>query len=118
MIHPIPSILKNHDSTSNNVLYTATFVNQDARGFKAGEVGGVGYYTPTFFGIHNPTTSGVSIKLWTPSQGTGGTAGTGGSAFYIQAGDTIYAKIAKIEVGTGVTLTVLGAPTNATLMQL
>jgi hypothetical protein len=114
MMQPIPSILKNHSSSNNNVLYTAVFVNQDARGFSSGETGGVGYYTPTFFGIHNPTTSGVEVKVWTPSQGT---AGTAGAQLYVQPGATVYSKIAKVEVGTGVTLTLFGAPTNAMLMQ-
>lgn len=100
----------NHTASQNTVLYSSVFVNQDARSSNPTGESGVGYYTPVFFGLHNPTTSGVLAKVWTPEQGTGGTAGTGGANLYILPGETVYTKIAKVQVGTsGETLTVMGA---------
>jgi len=103
----IAKILSSHVGTSSNSKnYAPVFVNQDNMNPAIGEVGGIGYYTPNYIGIHNPSTSGVFAQVWTVFQGTSGT----GANIYLPAGSTFYTNICQINVASGVTLTVLGIP--------
>lgn len=100
----IPRLLKTHTSANNANVYTPTFVNQSGLDIGVNDTG-VGYYTDTWFGVHNPGGSAITITVWTASQGTSGS----GVSVRINAGETFYAVIAKLTVASDVTL--IGTPT-------
>lgn len=101
----IAKYLKTHGTSNNSTDYSPTFVNQDARDANS-TTGGVGYYTPIYFGIHNPSGTAQTVTVWTVTQGTSGS----GVSVYLAAGATFYATVAKLTVSANVTL--LGAPYN------
>ena len=102
----VAKILKTHTDAENGTDYTPIFVNQGD--INNGPSSSVGYFTETFFGIHNPGSSAISVTVKTAEQGTGGS----GVTVRINAGETFYSIISKITVGGGVTVTLLGIPTN------
>ena len=101
----VPKLLKKHGVANNATIYTPVFTNQSAR-----EVGlndtGVGYYTDTWFGIHNPSGTAQTVTVWTVDQGTSGD----GVTVRINPGETFYSVISKITVSADVIL--LGIPTT------
>ena len=100
----VAETIRTHVSPTNDAnIYTPTFINQDAR--DASVAGGVGYYTPIYFGVHNGTASSVTVTIWTVDQGPTGA----GVSVVIAAGNTFYAKISKINVTSGTTVVLLGA---------
>ena len=100
-------LLKTHTNANNAVDYTPAFVNGSAREINVNDTG-VGYYTDTWYGIHNPSGSAISVTVKTADQGTAGT----GVTVRINAGETFYAVISNITVGAGVTVVLLGIPTT------
>jgi len=107
MNNTIAKILKTHTDSDNGTDYTPIFVNQSARTINSGDTG-VGYFTDTFFGIHNPSSSAISVTVKTAAQGITGD----GVAVRINAGETFYVVISKITVGSGVTVVLLGTSTG------
>jgi hypothetical protein len=103
----VAKLLKTHTNANNAVDYTPAFVNGSAREINVNDTG-VGYYTDTWYGIHNPSGSAISVTVKTADQGTAGT----GVTVRINAGETFYAVISNITVGAGVTVVLLGIPTT------
>jgi len=103
----IAKILKTHTDSDNGTNYTPVFVNQSSRNITDLDTG-VGYYTDTFFGIHNPNSSAVTVNVKTAAQGISGD----GVDVRINAGDTFYAVISKITVANGVTVALLAIPST------
>ena len=103
----IAKILKTHTDSDNGTDYTPIFVNQSARDRNSNDTG-VGYLTETFFGIHNPASSAITVNVKTAEQGITGD----GVAVRINAGETFYAIISKITVESGVTVVLLAIPTT------
>jgi hypothetical protein len=104
----VAKLLKTHTDSNNSVDYTPAFVNGSNRGLNNANDTGVGYFTDTWYGIHNPSGSAISVTVKTADQGTAGT----GAIVRINAGETFYAVISKITVGAGVTVVLLGIPTT------
>lgn len=103
----VAKLLKTHTDADNSTDYTPTFVNQSGRDSGAVETG-VGYFTDTWFGIHNPSASPISVTVKTAAQGTAGS----GVVVRINAGETFYSVISTISVGSGVTVVLLGIPST------
>jgi hypothetical protein len=103
----VAKLLKTHTDSNNSMNYTPTFVNGSSREINANDTG-IGYYTDTWYGIHNPSGSAISVTVKTADQGTAGT----GAVVRINAGETFYAVISTITVGSGVTVVLLGIPTT------
>ena len=104
MNYMVAETIRTHVSpTNDDNIYSPVFVNQDARDTRVD--GGVGYYTPIYFGVHNGTGSAVTVTVWTVDQGPGGS----GVSVVINSGDTFFAKISKINVTSGTTVVLLGA---------
>jgi hypothetical protein len=103
----VAKLLKTHTNANNAVDYTPAFVNGSAREINVNDTG-VGYYTDTWYGIHNPSGSAISVTVKTADQGTAGA----GVLVRINAGETFYAVISNITVGAGVTVVLLGIPTT------
>lgn len=103
----VAKLLKTHTDSNNTTDYTPTFVNQSNRETDTNSKG-VGYYTDTWYGIHNPSASAISVTVKTADQGTAGS----GVIVRINAGETFYSVISKITVGAGVTVVLLGIPTT------
>lgn len=101
----VAKLLKTHGVANNSNVYTPTFVNQSGRSEAVNDKG-VGYFTDTWFGVHNPQATAQSVTIWTADQGTGGS----GVVVRINPGETFYAVIAKLTVSADVTL--LGIPTT------
>jgi hypothetical protein len=104
----VAKLLKTHVAANNSVDYTPTFVNGSNRGLNNANDTGVGYFTDTWYGIHNPNTSHITLTVKTADQGTSGT----GAIVRINAGETFYAVISQITVGSGDTVVLLGIPTT------
>lgn len=102
----IAKVLKTHTSSNNTNDYTPVFVNQ-GNVSNSPTYTGVGYYTDTIFGVHNPSTSAITVGLSTISQGTAGSVNV-----RIQPGETFYATVSKVTVDSGVTVVLLGIPTT------
>ena len=105
----IGKLLKNHGTGDNSNDYTPTFVSDSARSTNANDTG-IGYYTPTWFGIHNPNSTDQTVTVWTVDQGTGGA----GVTVRIKAGETFYATVSKLTVAVDVVLVLLGTYTTFT----
>jgi len=103
----IGKLLKTHGTGDNATDYSPTFVSDMTRNSNVNDTG-TGYYTPTWFGIHNPSASDQTVTVWTIDQGTGGS----GVTVRIKAGDTFYASVAKLTVSANVVL--LGTYTTFT----
>jgi hypothetical protein len=103
----VAKILKTHTDSNNSIDYTPVFVNQGARDITANDTG-VGYFTDTFFGIHNPSGSAITVTVKTAAQGITGD----GVTVRINAGETFYSIISKITVGSEVTVVLLGIPST------
>jgi hypothetical protein len=103
----VAKLLKTHTDSNNSTDYTPTFVNGSSREINANDTG-IGYYTDTWYGIHNPSGSAISVTVKTADQGFSGT----GAVVRINAGETFYSVISKITVGSGVTVVLLGIPTT------
>lgn len=101
----VPKLLKTHTSANNATIYTPVFTTQAVRENNINDTG-VGYYTDTWFGVHNPSDAAQDVVIWTAEQGTEGT----GATVRINPGETFYAIIAKITVSADVIL--LGIPTT------
>jgi hypothetical protein len=104
----VAKLLKTHTDANNSLDYTPTFVNGSNRGLNSANDTGIGYYTDTWYGVHNPSGSAISVTVKTAEQGTVGT----GPVVRINAGETFYAVISTITVGAGVTVVLLGIPTT------
>jgi len=103
----VAKLLKTHTDSNNSMDYTPTFENGSSREINANDTG-IGYYTDTWYGIHNPSGSAISVTVKTADQGFSGT----GAVVRINAGETFYSVISKITVGSGVTVVLLGIPTT------
>jgi hypothetical protein len=103
----VAKLLKTHTDSNNSENYTPTFVNGSSREINANDTG-IGYYTDTWYGIHNPSESSILVTVKTADQGTSGS----GVSIRINAGETFYAVISTITVGAGVTVVLLGIPTT------
>lgn len=103
----VAKLLKTHTDAENNTDYTPTFVNTAGREQNS-SLSSIGYYTDTWFGIHNPSASAISVTVKTADQGFAGT----GAVVRINPGETFYSVISKITVGSGVTVVLLGIPTT------
>jgi len=104
----VAKLLKTHTFANNSTDYTPTFVNGSAREINANDTG-VGYYTDTWYGIHNPSNTAITVTaVKTADQGTAGV----GVSIRINAGETFYAVISTIRVDAGVTVVLLGIPTT------
>lgn len=101
----VPKLLKKHGSADNATVYTPVFTSQAARENSLNDTG-VGYYTDTWFGVHNPGSTAQTVTIWTVDQGTGGS----GVTVRINPGETFYAIIAKLTVSADVIL--VGIPTT------
>ena len=104
----VAKLLKTHTDANNAVDYTPSFVNGSNRGLNNANDTGVGYYTDTWYGIHNPSGSAITLTVKTADQGPSGA----GVTVRINAGETFYAVISKITVGSGATVVLLGIPTT------
>jgi len=95
---PVARYIKTHTTGNNSIDYTPTFT--DGSGF--GTVGGsIGTWSPTYFAIHNPATTGsVTATVWTLDQGTAGT----GATVCIPFGQTVYVNVKKLTASGTVTL--------------
>ena len=100
----VAKLLKTHTTANNSNNYTPTFVSQAGMSQGSNDTG-VGYYTDTWFGIHNPSAAAQTVTVWTVDQGTSGA----GAIVRILPGETFYATISKITVSADVVL--LGIPT-------
>ena len=103
----IGKLLKTHGTGDNATIYTPTFVADTPRPTIVNDTG-IGYYTPTWFGIHNPSASDQTVTVWTIDQGTDGA----GVTVRIKAGETFYATVSKLTVSANVVL--LGTYTTFT----
>jgi hypothetical protein len=103
----IAKLVKTHTDSDNGIDYSPIFVNQSARTINSGDTG-VGYFTNTFFGIHNPASSAITVNVKTAEQGITGD----GVDVRINPGETFYSVISKITVESGVTVVLLGTPTG------
>ena len=104
----VAKLLKTHTDSNNSTNYTPAFVNGSSREINANDTG-IGYYTDTWYGVHNPSGSAITVtEVKTADQGTSGA----GVSIRINAGETFYAVISKITVGAGVTVVLLGIPTT------
>lgn len=105
----IAKYLKSHAAANNSTSYAPAWVNQDARPADVGSgLGSTGYYSPIYFGIHNPGGTAITVTLFTINQGTSG----GGCVVKINAGETFYATIAKVTVSGSDTVVLLGSEYN------
>jgi hypothetical protein len=100
MIGPPAKFLRKHTVTENSTNYTPAFT--DLSGFGSSN-GSVGSWTPLYYGVHNYSAA-QTISVWTVEQGTAGT----GVSVYVAQGDTFYANISKLTVGTSGPVTLLG----------
>lgn len=98
---PVARYITTHTTSNNAVDYTPTFT--DNSGF--GTVGGsIGTWSPTYFAIHNPATTGaITATVWTLDQGTAGS----GATICVQSGQTVYVNIKKLTLSSG-TATLFG----------
>lgn len=94
---PIAKYLRTHASGETTTNYTPTFTDGSGHGTVGGSIGS---WTPSYFAIHNPQSTSVSATVWTVEQGTAGA----GSTIRINAGETVYVNVAKVQVGANVTL--------------
>lgn len=96
---PIARYVKRHvASTDDTKNYTPTFTDESGFGSVNGSIG---TWTPTYFAVHNPASSGtVTATVWTVDQGTAGT----GATIAIPSGQTVYVNVAKIVPSGNVTL--------------
>jgi hypothetical protein len=101
----VPKLIKKHGVTNNSTIYTPVFVSKSARETNLNDTG-VGYYTDTWYGIHNPGDTAQTVTVWTVEQGTDGD----GASVKINPGDTFYCVFSKITVAADVVL--LGIPTT------
>lgn len=101
----VPKLLKKHGVADNATIYTPTFTSQATRENSLNDTG-IGYYTDTWFGIHNPSSTEQTVTVWTVDQGTDGS----GVTVRINPGETFYAIISKLTVSADVIL--LGIPTT------
>jgi hypothetical protein len=101
----IPKLLKKHGTANNSTIYTPVFTSTGKRENLINDTG-VGYYTDTWYGIHNPSDTAITVTVWTVDQGTDGN----GVTVRINPGDTFYVTIAKLTVSSDVIL--LGIPTT------
>ena len=105
----VPRLLKTHSGDTNNSTdYTPAFVSQSPDTANPANLTGVGYFTPTWFGIHNPETAFQTVTVWTIDQGTDGV----GVTVRINAGETFYSTIAKLTVAAGHSVTLIGVNTT------
>ena len=95
----VAQFLKTHTSANNSTDYTPVFTDLSGAGRET-PGGSIGSYSPAYFGVHNPSNTGLSITVWTVDQGTSGA----GATVYLTAGSTFYARIAKLTVSANVTL--------------
>jgi hypothetical protein len=109
MQNTVSTLLKNHTDSNNSNDYTPRFINASPN--VSANVTGNGYYTDTWYGIHNPSGSARTVKIWTVDQGYP-VGGAGGASVRINAGETFYTTLARVEVGSGVTVVLLGIQTN------
>jgi hypothetical protein len=95
---PVAKYITTHTTGNNAKDYTPVFTS----GTGQGTVGGsIGTWTPTYFAIHNPATSGsVTATVWTIDQGTAGS----GAGICVPFGQTVYVNVAKLTVSGTVTL--------------
>lgn len=105
MNNTVAKLLKKHTSAMNATDYTPAFVSTANRENAVNDTG-VGHYTPTWFGVHNPSDTAFTVTIWTADQGLTGT----GVVVRLAAGQTFYAIIAKLTVSNDVVL--LGIPTT------
>lgn len=101
----VPKLLKKHGIADNATIYTPVFTSQAARENNLNDTG-VGYFTDTWFGVHNPSATAQTVVIWTVDQGTNGS----GVTVRINPGETFYATIAKLTVSADVIL--VGIPTT------
>lgn len=101
----VAKLLMKHTSTQNATDYTPIFTTTATRENAVNDTG-VGYFTDTWFGIHNPGASAITVTVWTVDQGISGT----GVTVKINVGETFYATISKLTVSSDVIL--LGIPTT------
>jgi hypothetical protein len=101
----VPKLLKKHGVAQNATIYTPVFTTQANRENNPNDTG-VGYFTDTWFGIHNPSNTTQTVTVWTVDQGTTGS----GVPVTINAGQTFYVTISKLTVSADVVL--LGIPTT------
>jgi hypothetical protein len=102
----IAKLVKTHTDSNNGIDYSPIFVSQS--NINDGITGSVGYFTNTFFGIHNPSSSAITVNIKTAEQGITGD----GVDVRINSGETFYTVISKITVESGVTVVLLGTPTG------
>jgi hypothetical protein len=102
----VAKLLKTHGVADNSNDYTPTFVSTSPRSTNSLNDTGVGYYTDTWFGIHNPSGTAMAVTVWTVDQGVSGS----GVTVRINPGETFYSTISKITVSGDVIL--LGIPTT------
>lgn len=100
---PIARFLKTHVEADNAINYSPVFTDLSGAGRNTPN-GSIGSYSPAYFGVHNCGTSAAAITVWTIDQGTSGA----GASAYLPAGGTFYARIAKVEVDSSTTVTLLG----------
>ena len=102
----VPKLIKKHGVANNSTIYTPVFEPAPSKRKTNLNDTGVGYYTDTWYGIHNPGSTAQTVTVWTVDQGTDGA----GVAVKINPGDTFYCVFSKINVTADVVL--LGIPTT------
>ena len=95
---PVARYITTHTTSNNSLDYTPTFTDQSGHGTVGGSIG---TWTPTYFAIHNPGTTGsVTATVWTLDQGTAGS----GATVCIPFGQTVYVNVKKLTASGTVTL--------------
>jgi hypothetical protein len=102
----VAKLVKTHGTANNSTDYTPVFVNQSARDTSSSQTTGIGYYTATWFGVHNPQATAKVVTIWTVDQGISGS----GVDVRILPGETFYATLSKLTVDSDMVL--LGIPTT------
>ena len=102
----VAKLVKKHGTANNSTDYTPVFTTQSTRDTASDPTSGVGYFTDTWFGVHNPQSTAQTVTIWTVDQGPSGS----GVDVRILPGETFYATLAKITVAADMVL--LGIPTT------
>lgn len=102
----VAKLVKKHGTANNSTNYTPIFTSQSTRDTASDATTGVGYFTDTWFGVHNPQATAQTVTVWTVDQGTGGS----GVDVRILPGETFYATLSKLTVAADMVL--LGIPTT------
>lgn len=102
----VAKLIKKHGISNNSTDYTPIFTTQSTRDTATDATTGVGYFTDTWFGVHNPQSTVQLVKVWTVDQGTAGS----GVDVRILPGETFYATLSKLTVAADMVL--LGIPTT------